>query len=125
MKRWIKKEMDYFVQNTMQNKLDEIQKQDKEVPQSFSPVRDLYVNYRIINMIWRDNTSLMFEAMAAVLTTVDGKNQTYQPGNASVDFLISERMLAWQKHTPKDNKRHLLQGLSISTEFLSRLVSMT
>ena len=110
-KSWMKSKMDNFVLKRIQDKIDENQNKGKEVPQSFSPMKDLYVHYRITKMTWTRNESMMFEAMAAISTTVDGKNQTYRPKSGEVitnDFM------------PKDDRQsHLLQGLSISTEFLS------
>ena len=107
----MKSKIDNFVLKRIQDKIDENQKQGKEVPQSFSPMQDLYVHYRITKMTWMQNESMMFEAMAAINTTVDGKNQTYRPKNGEVitkDFMPED-----------DRQSHLLQGLSISTEFLS------
>ena len=112
----MKSKIDTFVQNRIQDRIDEEQKEDKEVPQSFSPMKDIVVHYRITNMTWTEE-SIMFEANASLSTTVDGEKHTYVPKKGN---MVNNNV---QLHAPKENvQTHLLQGLSISKEFLSRFV---
>ena len=97
------------VQTWIQGKID-------ENLESFSPLEDMVVHYRITNMTWTEE-SIMFEARAALSTTFDGKEQTYMPKKGK---MVNNNV---QLHAPKENvQAHLLQGLSISKEFLSRFV---
>ena len=62
LKDWMKSKIDSFVLKRIQDKIDENQRQGREVPQSFSPMKDLHVHYRITKMTWTRNESMMFEA---------------------------------------------------------------
>ena len=83
-------------------------------------MENLYVQYRITGMNWTDYETVMFNANAAVSTTVNGKNQTYPPSGTISD---TELAMDWPMYAAKDDQSHLLQGLNISTEFFSRLVN--
>ena len=116
----LRSRIDKFVQDELQERFAENQNLKREIPQSFSPMEDLYVQYRITGMVWKGEETVMFKANAAVSTTVNGKNQTYPPRGTISD---TELAMDWPMYASKDDQSHLLQGLNISTEFFSRLVN--
>ena len=97
-------------------KIEEYQNYSKDIPQSFSPIKNLHVMYKITDMKWKDKT-MMFKANAAISTTVDGEIENFMP-----NVTDSKLPVDWPMHSPMDKQSHLLQGLHISTEFLSRFV---
>ena len=105
------------VERAMQEKLG------KELPQTFSPTNNLYVHYKVTNMTWTDK-ALIINANAGVSTTVNGKNETFEPARAIQDKDENTDLLSldWPFQNQRDNHSHLLQGVNISTEFLSRFV---
>ena len=105
------------VERAMQEKLG------KELPQTFSPTNNLYVHYKVTNMTWTDE-AVIINANAAVSTTVNGKNETFEPARAIQDKDENTELLSldWPFQNQRDNHSHLLQGVNISTEFLSRFV---
>ena len=100
------------------------EKLGEELPQTFSPTKNLYVHYKVTNMTW-SHEAIMITANAAVSTTINDKNETFEPGKAIQEDNTELLSLDWPFHAQKDDQSHLLQGLNISTEFLSRLTQQS
>ena len=110
--------MEHQINDAIIEKLEEYQNYNKDIPQSFSPMKNLHIMYKITDMKWKGK-AVMFKANAAISTTIDGKIENFKPKGSLTD---SKLPMDWEMHSPMDEQSHLLQGLHISTEFLSRFV---
>ena len=90
-----------------------------EVPEEFSPLKNVFVHYFITNLKWTPDY-VAFEAWSTFSVTVNGTNQTFVP-----ELSNSERQIPlteWNTTSPRDIDSHLLQGVRVSTEFINSLM---
>ena len=92
-----------------------------DVPEGFAPIKDVYVQYKVTGMTWRDDV-VMFHANASFSTIVDGKNRTFIPGDINAEVNAVPLEDNWPMRSHNDERSHLLQGVRISTEFLNSLM---
>ena len=78
-----------------------------EVPEEFSPFKNVYVHYFITNLEWTSE-HVVFEARATFSVLVRGKNETFNPEFHNLDGHIP--LVGWNTTSPDDVDSQLLQG---------------
>ena len=90
-----------------------------EVPEEFSPLKDVFVHYFITNLQCTPDY-VVFEAWATFSVLVGSKNETFIPEVLNSNGLIP--LGGWNTTSPDDVESHLLQGVRLSTEFINSLM---
>ncbi len=90
-----------------------------EVPQKFSPLQDVYIDYTVTDFTWKQDF-VIFHANATFSTEIDGKNVTFMPSEMSGGVNKQPLEDNWNMTSPQDGDSHLLQGVRVSTEFMNR-----
>ena len=78
-----------------------------EIPEEFSPFKNVYVHYFITNLEWTKD-HVVFEAWATFSVLVKGTNETFNPELQNSKGLIP--LAGWNITSPDDVDSHLLQG---------------
>ena len=78
-----------------------------EIPEVFSPFKNVFVHYFITNLIWT-REHVVFEAWATFSVLVAGKNETFSPEYPEWKRRIP--LEGWNTTSPDDVDSHLLQG---------------
>ena len=78
-----------------------------EIPEEFSPFKNVFVHYFITNLIWTKE-HVVFEAWATFSVLVAGKNETFSPEYPEWKRRIP--LEGWNTTSPDDVDSHLLQG---------------